>query len=203
MWGLWACCCAVGLLGLLAGLLLLCRLPAGLPVLPYVAPGRPPQHLSVPGAPTATHRVAQGHESETCPAGYAASIVYTTIVMLLYNVQQDIEQPFDMSGLDDVFFELADEFEEVGGGRAGASATRQRGCCCALFCLLPAGRAGQPSAARSSSGALPRLLPPTTHHPAAARRCAMKLAIAAATTAGRWTCRPPTTPAGPCPWRPA
>jgi hypothetical protein len=32
--------------------------------------------------------------------------------MLLYNVQQDIEQPFDMAGLDDVFFEVGDEVLE-------------------------------------------------------------------------------------------
>jgi hypothetical protein len=60
--------------------------------------------------------MSYGHEAATCPAGYAASIVYTTIVMLLFNVQQDIEQPFDMTGVDDVFFELGDEFAEVGGG---------------------------------------------------------------------------------------
>jgi hypothetical protein len=59
--------------------------------------------------------VSYGREPGTCPAGYAATIVYTTIVMLLYNVQQDIERPFDMTGLDDVFFELADEFDEVRG----------------------------------------------------------------------------------------
>lgn len=57
--------------------------------------------------------VSYGRDLDTCPAGYAATIVYTTIEMLLYNVQQDIEQPFDMTGLDDVFFELADEFDEV------------------------------------------------------------------------------------------
>ena len=48
----------------------------------------------------------------SCPAGYSASIIYVVIVMLLYNVQQDIEQPFDMAGLDDVFFEVGDEVLE-------------------------------------------------------------------------------------------
>jgi tetrahydromethanopterin S-methyltransferase subunit E len=33
----------------------------------------------------------------SCPAGYSAAIVFTIICMLLYNVQQDIEQPFDVS----------------------------------------------------------------------------------------------------------
>jgi len=33
----------------------------------------------------------------SCPAGYNAAIVFTVICMLLYNVQQDIEQPFDVS----------------------------------------------------------------------------------------------------------
>lgn len=31
-----------------------------------------------------------------CPAGYSAAVIYVVIAMLLYNVQQDIEQPFDM-----------------------------------------------------------------------------------------------------------
>jgi hypothetical protein len=34
-----------------------------------------------------------------CPAGYTAAIVFTMIVMMLFNVQQDIELPFDMDGL--------------------------------------------------------------------------------------------------------
>lgn len=45
----------------------------------------------------------------SCPAGYSASIIYVVIVMLLYNIQQDIQQPFDMDGLDDVFFDVGDE----------------------------------------------------------------------------------------------
>ncbi|WIA29367.1 hypothetical protein OEZ86_011872 [Tetradesmus obliquus] len=50
-----------------------------------------------------------GYSRNSCPAGYNAAIVFTVICMLLYNVQQDIEQPFDMESLDDVFFDVQDE----------------------------------------------------------------------------------------------
>lgn len=35
----------------------------------------------------------------SCPAGYTASIVYCLITMLLFNTQQDLENPFDMNGM--------------------------------------------------------------------------------------------------------
>lgn len=35
----------------------------------------------------------------SCPAGYTASIVYCLITMLLFNTQQDLENPFDMCGM--------------------------------------------------------------------------------------------------------
>lgn len=57
--------------------------------------------------------ISTGHEPNSCPAGYAGAISYVTIVMLLFNIQQDIELPFDMKGLDDIFFELPNEVEEV------------------------------------------------------------------------------------------
>lgn len=57
--------------------------------------------------------VSYGHEEETCPAGYAAAIVYVMIVMLLFHVQTDLEDPFACLGLDDVFVELAEELEDA------------------------------------------------------------------------------------------
>lgn len=45
----------------------------------------------------------------SCPAGYSAAVVFVVIVLLLYHVQQDIENPFDMDGLDDVFFDVGNE----------------------------------------------------------------------------------------------
>ncbi len=50
-----------------------------------------------------------GFQASTCPAGYSASLVFVVIVMLLYNIEQDMEQPFDESGLDDVFFDIGEE----------------------------------------------------------------------------------------------
>jgi hypothetical protein len=35
----------------------------------------------------------------SCPAGYTASIIYCLICMLLFNTQQDLENPFDMCGM--------------------------------------------------------------------------------------------------------
>jgi hypothetical protein len=35
----------------------------------------------------------------SCPAGYTASVCYVITVLLLYNVQSDIEQPFDQQGV--------------------------------------------------------------------------------------------------------
>eukprot|EP00877_Chromochloris_zofingiensis_P007782 jgi/Chrzof1/3257/Cz12g18040.t1 len=49
----------------------------------------------------------------TCPAAYMASAVYVVIAMLLLNVQASVEQPFDMNSLDDVFLELAEEFDDI------------------------------------------------------------------------------------------
>ncbi|PNH12416.1 hypothetical protein TSOC_000670, partial [Tetrabaena socialis] len=53
-----------------------------------------------------------GNREKTCPAGYAAAICYVLIVMLLWHVQVDIEQPFTETGLDDVFFFTTAELEE-------------------------------------------------------------------------------------------
>ena len=49
---------------------------------------------------------ALGRSPGTCPAGYAGAFVYVVIVMLLFHVQQDSENPFDESGLDNIFLEL-------------------------------------------------------------------------------------------------
>lgn len=50
--------------------------------------------------------------SSSCPAGYTASIVYCLITMLLFNTQQDLENPFDMQGMDDVFFVMDREMDD-------------------------------------------------------------------------------------------
>lgn len=57
--------------------------------------------------------IAVGGEVGNCPAGYAGSIVFCTISMLLYHIQQDIENPFDMHAIDDVFFEMSEEADDV------------------------------------------------------------------------------------------
>ncbi|GLI69017.1 hypothetical protein VaNZ11_013556 [Volvox africanus] len=62
--------------------------------------------------------IALGNNEDTCPAGYAAAAVYVMIVMLLYHVQVDIEQPFDERGLDDVFFMTSAELDESMGMHA-------------------------------------------------------------------------------------
>jgi len=56
---------------------------------------------------------ALGYDEETCPAGYAAALVYTLITMLLLNVQMDAEQPFLGRGLDSIFFDTADELDDL------------------------------------------------------------------------------------------
>lgn len=48
-----------------------------------------------------------------CPAPYVMACIYSVICMLLLNVQDTCEMPFDMTGLDDVFIELTDEFADV------------------------------------------------------------------------------------------
>eukprot|EP00879_Flechtneria_rotunda_P028691 GHRR01030901.1.p1 GENE.GHRR01030901.1~~GHRR01030901.1.p1 ORF type:complete len:128 (+),score=25.41 GHRR01030901.1:464-847(+) len=48
-----------------------------------------------------------------CPAPYIMACIYGVICMLLINVQAAAEMPFDMTGLDDVFFELANEFSDI------------------------------------------------------------------------------------------
>lgn len=50
---------------------------------------------------------------EPCPGPYVMQTTYIVICMLLLNVQAAVEQPFDMSGPDDVFLELAEEFNAV------------------------------------------------------------------------------------------
>ncbi|GLC38965.1 hypothetical protein PLESTB_000466300 [Pleodorina starrii] len=62
--------------------------------------------------------LALGNDEETCPAGYAAAIVFVIIVMLLYHIQADIEMPFDETGLDDVFFMTSAELDESMGMHA-------------------------------------------------------------------------------------
>jgi hypothetical protein len=48
-----------------------------------------------------------------CPAPYVNAIIYVCVSMLLLNVQASAEHPFDADGVDDIFFELADELFEV------------------------------------------------------------------------------------------
>jgi hypothetical protein len=50
----------------------------------------------MPQALTHTPGCASPYLMCRCPAGYSAAVIYVVIAMLLYNVQQDIEQPFDM-----------------------------------------------------------------------------------------------------------
>lgn len=42
--------------------------------------------------------------------------------MLLFKTQQDLENPFDMCGLDDVFFDLRHELEDACFGPMGSMA---------------------------------------------------------------------------------
>ncbi|KAG2448310.1 hypothetical protein HYH02_006894 [Chlamydomonas schloesseri] len=70
--------------------------------------------------------IALGNDEDTCPAGYAAAIVFVMIVMLLYHIQIDIEMPFDEKGLDDVFFMNTAELDEAMGMHATLSG---RGSC--------------------------------------------------------------------------
>mmetsp|Transcript_2453 Transcript_2453/g.6293 ORF Transcript_2453/g.6293 Transcript_2453/m.6293 type:complete len:501 (-) Transcript_2453:485-1987(-) len=58
---------------------------------------------------------AQGHAEQTCAAGYMSAVVYVLIVMLMYHVQQDMENCMDETGLDDAFFTIAEELDDVGG----------------------------------------------------------------------------------------
>jgi hypothetical protein len=71
--------------------------------------------------------------------------VYTTIVMLLYNVQQDIEHPFDMSGVDDVFFEVRGGHPDCMGALMA-----ETGCSCCL--AAQALNCGRRSACRHQPG---------------------------------------------------
>lgn len=48
-----------------------------------------------------------------CPAPYVNAIIYVCVSMLLLNVQAGAEHPFDADGVDDIFFELADELFEI------------------------------------------------------------------------------------------
>lgn len=57
--------------------------------------------------------ILEGHAMATCPAGYTVAIVYVLLVTMLFNIQADIEMPFDMRGLDDVFLNLVAEFNEM------------------------------------------------------------------------------------------
>ncbi|KAF8073048.1 CAND8 [Scenedesmus sp. PABB004] len=64
-------------------------------------------------------------------AAAAAAVTFSLITLLLFHVQQDIEQPFDMEGLDDVFldgdcFDLAAVAEPAATG-GGARARARRG----------------------------------------------------------------------------
>ncbi|KAG2442541.1 hypothetical protein HXX76_002627 [Chlamydomonas incerta] len=70
--------------------------------------------------------ISLGNDEDTCPAGYAAAIVFVLIVMLLYHIQVDIEMPFDEKGLDDVFFMSTAELDEAMGMHASLSG---RGSC--------------------------------------------------------------------------
>lgn len=48
--------------------------------------------------------------------------MYCLITMLLFKTQQDLENPFDMCGLDDVFFDLRHELEDACFGPMGSMA---------------------------------------------------------------------------------
>lgn len=48
-----------------------------------------------------------------CPAPYVNAIIYVAVSMLLLNVQASAEHPFDADGIDDIFFEVADEVFEA------------------------------------------------------------------------------------------
>eukprot|EP00386_Alphamonas_edax_P001359 GDKI01004058.1.p1 GENE.GDKI01004058.1~~GDKI01004058.1.p1 ORF type:complete len:449 (-),score=141.86 GDKI01004058.1:323-1669(-) len=45
----------------------------------------------------------------TCPAGYMSSAAFVIVTMLSYAIQKQLENPFEMDGLDDVFYELERE----------------------------------------------------------------------------------------------
>ncbi|GAX77572.1 hypothetical protein CEUSTIGMA_g5016.t1 [Chlamydomonas eustigma] len=57
--------------------------------------------------------IAQGHNESTCPQGYLGATFYVLIVMLLLHCEQDLEDCFDETGLDDVFFTLHEEIDNT------------------------------------------------------------------------------------------
>jgi len=56
----------------------------------------------------------------TCPAGYIAACVFVVVTMLMYSIQTGLEMPFDMKGLDDVFFDIERELLYVSQGKPNA-----------------------------------------------------------------------------------
>eukprot|EP00386_Alphamonas_edax_P015991 GDKI01048893.1.p1 GENE.GDKI01048893.1~~GDKI01048893.1.p1 ORF type:complete len:577 (-),score=146.76 GDKI01048893.1:131-1861(-) len=58
-----------------------------------------------------TNKIIPDHN--TCPAGYISSAAFVLAVMLMYKIQLALEFPFDINGLDDVFFELERELLQV------------------------------------------------------------------------------------------
>lgn len=62
-------------------------------------------------------------DTDTCPAGYIAACVFVVVTMLMYSIQTGLEMPFDMKGLDDVFFDIERELLYVSQGKSSITAS--------------------------------------------------------------------------------
>ncbi len=56
--------------------------------------------------------------SEYYPAvGYLVAVVYSLVLVTLDNIQEDLEDPFDQVGTDDIKFDVVDDYQQVCGAR--------------------------------------------------------------------------------------
>jgi hypothetical protein len=66
-------------------------------------------------AESAASDVGSGHlRLPTHPiAGYVVAVLYTVVLVSLDNIQDDLENPFDGAGADDLRLDVADEYVQL------------------------------------------------------------------------------------------